>query len=190
LLATIEEKDVLDFIHMIKEYLNDLKFLWLRPSEFFDRPRKEGDEKAISKFTILTGVLVALEVGLVEALGGGSIWIIALITALNVLVLPFAIMVWVYLWTSFVRFCAILLGETLPLEPVRQVVAYSAAGLVALGLGFGLGKWLLLAIVVFQIVGIEKALGCSRWMASIYVGLPFALVGVLGGLFAFMFKVF
>jgi hypothetical protein len=81
-------------------------------------------------------------------------------------------------------------GETLPLGSVRPVVAYSAAGLVALGVGLGVGKWLALSMFVFQLLGVEKALGCSRWTAAVYVGLPFSMVAVLAGLLTLMFKVY
>ena len=78
----------------------------------------------------------------------------------------------------------------MPLEPVRQVVAYSVAGIALLGLGFGLGKWFCLAVFVFQVFGVEKVLKCSRWTAGVYVGLPFSLVAVLLVFVVFMFEVF
>jgi hypothetical protein len=58
------------------------------------------------------------------------------------------------------------------------------------GVGFGLGKWLLVSSFVFQFFGLEKMLRCSRWTSAVYVGLPVSLVGVLGALLTLMFKVF
>lgn len=175
---------------MIKEYFGQLRFLWTRPAEFYSQVVLQAGEKESSRFSVMTALLVAVELGLVEALSDRSIWIVALVTVLMLLAMPFVVTVWIYLWSGFVKLCANLLGETLPWEPLRRVVAYSAAGWVALGLGYGLGKWVALATILFQVIGVEKALRCSRWTAVVYVGLPFSMVVVLGGFFAFMFKVF
>ncbi|HEY5039175.1 MAG TPA: hypothetical protein VIJ93_08910 [bacterium] len=164
--------------------------MWLHPAEFFAAvPASSGMNEAV-RFSALTGVLVALELGIVEALSGGSIGIVALVTLLMLAGMPLLVTVGVQLWSHFVRLCGFLLGESLPLEPLRQVTAYSTAGLVALGVGWGLGKWLVLATFVFQFFGVEKVLRCSRWTAAVYVGLPFSIVAVLAGLSTLMFKVF
>jgi hypothetical protein len=97
---------------------------------------------------------------------------------------------WIYVWAAFMKLCAALLDEDLSLEPLRRVVAFSVGGLVSLGLGYGLGKWVALVMFVFQVFGVERVQKCSRWTAAVYVGLPFSLVAVLGLLGAFMFKVF
>ena len=175
---------------MGKEYFNKLKFLWLNPAEFFDQDFGPEGEKNAYRFAVLTGLLVALELGISEALSGGSRGIVAFVTVFLLAGMPLAVAVWVYLWTAFVKLCAYLLGESLPTRQVRLVVAYSLAGLIALGLGFGLGKWLALAIFLFQVFGIEKTLSCSRLTAVVFVGLPFSMLVVLAGFFTLMFKVF
>lgn len=175
---------------MIKQYFENLRQVWLGPSEFFDRSYGLEAEKEAFRFANLTGLLVALELGLVEILSGSS-WVnVTLVTGAMLLGMPFLVNAGIYLWSGFMKLCAYLLGESIPLEPVRQVVAYSVAGIALVGVGFGLGKWFALATFVFQIFGVEKVLRCSRWTAGIYVGLPFSLVAVLGGFVIFMFKVF
>jgi len=175
---------------MVRHYFENLRFLWFRPSEFFSQNYQPGDEKESFRFANLTGILVALELGLAEILAGGSKLNVVLVTVAMLLAMPFLVTAGIYLWSGFMRLCAFLVGESLPLEPVRQVVAYSIAGIALLGLGFGLGKWLFLAVFIFQFYGVEKVLKCSRWTAGIYVGLPFSLVAVLLVFVAFMFKVF
>jgi len=175
---------------MFSECLAQLRSLWLQPADFYSRVVQEQGEGGSSRFSVLTALFVALELGLVEAFSDRSIWIVALVTAILLVALPFVVTVWTYLWSGFIKLSASLLGEDLPWEPLRRVVAYSAAGWTALGLGYGLGKWVALATFFFQIIGVEKAFRCSRWTAVIYVGLPFSMVAVLGGFFAFMFKVF
>ncbi len=174
---------------MIKEYFSNLKNLWLGPAEFFEMNLGSEPEKHAIRFAALTSLLVALELGLVEILSDSSKVTVGIILALMLIGMPFLIVLWVYLWTAFMRLCAYLLGESLPADKVRLVVAYSAAGLVALGLGFGVGIWLALMVFVFQVIGIEKILGYSRWTAAVYVGLPFSLIAVLAGFFTLMFKV-
>jgi hypothetical protein len=175
---------------MVQQYFRNLKFLWLQPSAFFDENYDSRDEKEAFRFANITGILVALELGIAEIFSGGSITNVALVTLVMLLGMPFFVNAWIYLWSGFMKLCAYMLGEVLPLEPTRQVVAYSVAGIALLGLGYGLGKWLGLATFVFQMFGMEKVLRCSRWTAGIYVGLPFSLVAVLGGFVIFMFKVF
>jgi len=175
---------------MITAYLKQLRSLWLQPSDFYSQVVLQEGEGESSRFSVLTALFVALELGLVEAFSDRSIWIVALVTVILLVAMPFLVTVWTYLWSGFIKLCAGLLGESLPWEPLRRVVAYSAAGLTALGLGYGLGKWVALATFLFQVIGIEKAIRCSRWTAIVYVGLPFSMVAVLGGFFAFMFKVF
>ena len=175
---------------MVKEYLENLRSIWSGPADFFERNFGPSGEKDAFQFAVLTSFLVALELGLSEAWSGGSLGMVALVTVLMLIGMPFFMTAWVFLWASFMKLCGYLLGESLPLGPLRRVSAYSAAGLVALGVGFGLGKWLALAVFVFQIFGVEKSLRCSRWTAAVYVGLPFSLVAVLMGFFTLMFKVF
>jgi hypothetical protein len=115
---------------------------------------------------------------------------VGLVTGVMLVCLPFAVVLWVYLWSFFMGLCAVLLGETLPLEKTRSIVAYSVGGLVALGLGFGLGGVLALVMFVFQYVGFQKVLGHSRWQSAVYVGFPFSLVAVMAIIFTLMFKVF
>jgi hypothetical protein len=175
---------------MFKEYFQKLKNLWFRPSEFYERVYAAQDEKSALNFSVMTGILLAVEMGVVEALSGGSLGNVAMVTILLLAAMPLVVTLWIYLWSAYMRLCAYLLGEAIPVEPLRQVVAYSMAGLVALGVGYGLGKWLALVIFVFQVFGVEKFLKCSRWTAVVYVGLPFSTVAVLVALGTLMFKVF
>ncbi len=175
---------------MVTEYLSQLKFLWFRCPEFFEQTFNKPDEKGGIRFAILTSLLVALEIGLSEALSGGTIWIVVLVTGVMLAGLPFAVLLWVYLWSFFIKLCGVLLGETLPTEKTRPIVAYSVGGLVALGLGFGLGGILTLVIFVFQFFGFQKVLGYSRWQSAVYVGFPFSLLAVMVIIFTLMFKVF
>lgn len=175
---------------MIKQYFENLKSLWLSPTYFFNRDYDLEGEKAAFRFANLTGILVALELGLAEICSGGSKINVILVTLAMLLAMPFLVNAGIYLWAGFMQLCAYLLGEALPVEPLRQVVAYSIAGIALLGLGYGLGKWLSLATFVFQVFGLEKVLKCSRWTAGILVGFPFFLVAVLLIFVAFMFKVF
>ncbi len=175
---------------MVKEYLENLRRIWGSPADFFSQELGFPEEKGAFQFAILTSLLVALELGVSEALSGGSLGMVALVTVLMLVALPFLITAWIYLWASFVKLCGFLMGESLPLAPIRRVVAYSAAGLAVIGVGFGLGKWLALSVFGFQVFGIEKNLRCSRWTAGVIVGLPFSLLAVLAGFFTLMFKVF
>src|SRR6185503_10220210 len=160
---------------MVTEYLAQLKFLWFRCPEFFETTFSRPDEKGAIRFAVLTSFLVALEIGLAEAFSGGTIWIVGLVTIVMLVGLPFAVIIWVYFWSFFIKLCGVLLGETLPVEKTRPIVAYSVGGLVALGLGFGLGGLLALVIFVFQFFGFQKVLGYSRWQSAVYVGFPFSL---------------
>jgi hypothetical protein len=188
--VAIGEGVVLDLGAMIKEYFRQLIGLWLHPVEFFSKRFDPEDEKAATRFSVLTGVLVTLEFGAGEALGGGSLGIVALVTLLLLVLMPFLVTVWIYAWTAFLKLCAFLLEQELDMERVRRVVAFSLAGLAALAVGFGLGKWLALAMFVFQVFGVERVQKCSRWTAAVFVGLPFSLMAVLVLLGALMFKVF
>jgi hypothetical protein len=175
---------------MLKDYLRKLKLLWTRPAEFYDWALDQSNDQEATRFAALTGVFVALELGLWEALMGGSISIVALVTILLLIGTPFLILGWIYLWSAFIKLCGFFLDENLPLERLQLVVAYSSAGLIALGVGFWGGKWLALATFGFQIFGLEKTLKCSRWMAALYVMLPVSMVAVLMGIFTLLFKVF
>ncbi|HVM32041.1 MAG TPA: hypothetical protein VMU88_02840, partial [bacterium] len=70
------------------------------------------------------------------------------------------------------------------------MVGYSSAGLVLLGLGGWVGKLLSLSTVFFQVLGMERILGCSRWTALLFVFLPFSIFLLLLVFFSLMFKVF
>jgi hypothetical protein len=135
-------------------------------------------------------MVVALELGLSEALGGGDLRIIAFVTLVLFLVMPFVLSAWVWLWARFITLCSQLLGESLPLDKVRLVVSYSAGGWITLVLGFGWGALLSTVMVFFQALGFEKVLGYSRWNSRIYVGFPFAIMVVLVLIFTLLFKVF
>ncbi len=174
---------------MVKDYFGKLWRLWSGPADFFGETQAL-DKKASFRFAVMTGVFLALELGALEALSGGSKWIVALVTFLLLLGFPLLLVVGATLWVHFMRLCAYLTGESLPAEKTLPVVAYSMAGLVALGLGFGLGKWLALSVFFFQFLGVERALRCTRWMAVVYVGLPFSLAAVLFGFFTLIFKIY
>src|SRR6185369_1517533 len=117
---------------MVTDYLAQLKFLWFRCPEFYERTFSRPYEKGPIRFAILTSLLVALEIGFSEAFSSGTIWIggsslrnVGLVTAVMLAGLPFLVLVWVYLWSFFIGLCGVLLGETLPLEKTRPIVAYS-----------------------------------------------------------------
>lgn len=175
---------------MLTDYLSSLKLLWFHCPEFFEQTLKKPDGRSAIRFAVLTSLLVAVEIGLAEALSGGAITIVALVTIVLLAGLPFASFLFVHLWSFFMRLCGVLLGEDLSAEQLRPIVAYSLGGLVALGLGSGLGGVLALAIIVFQYVGFRKVLGYSRWQSAVYVGFPFSLVAVMGIIFTLLFKVF
>ena len=175
---------------MIQHYLQELRALWLDPSGFFGHPQGRLNEKDSFRFANLTGLLIALELGLAEVIAGGSWGNVAWVTLAMFVILPFLVNAWIYLWDAFIRLCASLLGETLPSQSTRYVVAYSLAGFLLVGIGFGLGKWLVLATFAFQVLGLEKTLKCSRWTAGVYVLFPLSLVLVLLLFTLFMFKVF
>lgn len=181
---------VLNSSPMIRHYLQELRALCFDPSGFFARSQGRLTEKDSFRFANLTGLLIALELGLAEVLAGGSWGNVAWVTLAMFLILPFVVNAWIYVWDAFMRLCASLLGETLSPESTRYVVAYSLAGFLLVGIGFGLGKWLALATFLFQVLGLEKTLRCSRWTAGIYVLFPLSLVLVLLFFTLFMFKVF
>jgi hypothetical protein len=170
-------------------YFSRLGSIWSRTSDFFDDPRL-GDPAQAMPFAAATGALLALELGLWEALTGGSLAMVALVTGLLLLGLPLAVLAGVVLWSRFMGLCATFLGEALPMGKVLPVTAYSTAGLAAFALGPGLGKWLVLAAFFFQFLGIEKSLPSSRWTALTLVGLPFSMAAVLAGFFTFIFKIY
>ncbi len=175
---------------MLKDYFQKLKTIWTRTSEFYENILGRGDSSEATRFAAFTGILVALELSFAEVVNGGSMTMVALVTVMMFVFTPFLTLAWVYLWAGFIRLCGLLLGEKLPLETIQLVVAYSSAGLVTLGVGFLWGKWLALITVIFQVLGAERALKCSRRMAAVYVMLPVSMVMVLLGIFTLMFKVF
>ena len=175
---------------MVTDYFSRLKLLWFHCPEFYEQTLKKPDAKASIRFAVLTSLLVVVEIGGAEALSGGAIKNVAFVTAVLLAGLPFALVLFVHLWSFFMRLCGVLLGENLPADQLRPIVAYSLGGLVALGLGFGLGGVLALAIFVFQYIGFQKVLGYSRWQSAVYVGFPFSLVAVMGIIFTLLFKVF
>lgn len=175
---------------MISNYCRKTKELFTRPSDFYGEVLQQPDLKGAARYTALTGVFVALGLALRELLLNGSPSLVALVTALLLLLMPAVMLAGVYAWTGFMRLCAGLLDESLPDLPLRLVVAYSVAGFLTLGLGFTLGKWLSLVFLIFQVLGVERMLKCSRWTAVVFVMLPFSIVGVVILLFTLMFKVF
>lgn len=175
---------------MFHQYLNQLFELWFRPSDFFETTVKKSDNQQASRFVVLTSFLVALELGLTQALTGGDLRIVAFVTLLLIFFMPFAFWVWVYGWAWFIRVCGLLLGEDFPIEKVRPLVAFSAGGWITLGFGFGLGGGLSMVMVVFQALGFQKVLGYSRWSSAVYAGFPFSLMAVLILIFTLLFKVF
>jgi hypothetical protein len=175
---------------MFNQYFNQLLALWSRPSNFYEKTVKKSDAKQASRFVVLTSFLVALEMGLTQALTGGDLRIVAFVTLLLILFMPLVLWVWVHGWAWFIRICGLLLGENFPIEKIRPIVAFSAGGWITLGLGFGLGGLLSIVMVAFQALGFRKVLGCSKWNSAIYAGFPFSLMAVLVLIFTLLFKVF
>jgi hypothetical protein len=175
---------------MFQRYFSQLFSLWVRPSVFYEATVKASDAKQASRFVVFTSFLVAIELGLAQALSGGDLRIVIFVTFLLVLFVPFALWVWVYGWSLFIRLCGQLFGADIPFDKIRLVVAYSAGGWVALGLGFGLGGLLTVVMVFFQALGFQKVLGYSRWNSAVYAGFPFSVLAVLVLIFTLLFKVF
>jgi hypothetical protein len=175
---------------MLKTYLRKLRLLWRHPSVFFEEVQYETNLKDAGRFAVITGLIVALEIGIFEVLSGGDLEIVAVVTAGLLVLMPLAVMLWIYGWAGFMRLCGLLLGNDLPSDSLRRAVAYSTGGWIPFIVGFGLGKWLALMTFAFQFFGVEKGLRCSRWAAAVYVGLPFSIIAVIFGMVTLMFKVF
>jgi len=175
---------------MFNQYFSRLFALWLHSSDFYGETVRKSDNKQASRFVVLTSFLVALELGLTQALTGGDLRIVAFVTLLLILFMPLVFWVWVNGWAWFIRVCGLLLGEDIPMEKIYPIVAFSAGGWITLGLGFGLGGLLSVVIVVFQALGFQKVLGYSKWNSAIYVGFPFSIMAVLVLIFTLLFKVF
>jgi len=175
---------------MIKAYFQKLFFLWRRPTEFFSSVAFEAKPQEASTFAALTAVLVALLLGLQEALSGGTPSIVAFVTLVLLVALPFVVLVCGYLWALFIRLTGYLLGANLSLPDLQKLVLYSSGGLAALGVAYLLGKWVALAVLVFQVIGAGEVMSCSKVSAYVYVLLPAAMMGVLTLILALLFKVF
>jgi len=173
---------------MKNDYFTRLLGLWARPSEFFSDP-SQGDPSKAVRFAAVTGALVALELGVWEALTGGSLGMVALVTFLLLVGLPLAVLAGAFLWSRFMGLCAYFLGVSLSGARCFPVVAYSMAGLAAFILGPSLGKWLALSAFLFQFLGFERSLSYSRWTALVLVGLPFSMAAVLAVFFGSIFKI-
>jgi len=175
---------------MFTDYLLKTRSLFTRPSEFYADVLRRGEFREAARYSMITGGCVALELALKELFSSGSAPIVALVAGLLLLLLPCALLLGVYAWSAFMRLCATLLNESLPVAPLRVVVAYSMAGFLAMLFGFSLGKWISLVLLVFQVYGVEKMLKCSRWTSVVFVMFPFSIMSVLLVLFTLMFKVF
>jgi len=173
---------------MKSDYSKKLLGIWSHPADFFSDP-SQGDPSKAVPFAAVTGALVAVELGVWEALTGGSLGMVALVTGLLLAALPLAILAGAFLWARFMGLCAYFVGENLPAARCFPVVAYSMAGLAAFVLGPGLGKWLALSAFLFQFLGFERSLSYSRWTALVLVGLPFSMAAVLVVFFGFIFKI-
>jgi hypothetical protein len=175
---------------MFRQYFQQLRSVYTAPGRFFEDIFDHSTFQKALMFAALTGVVIALELGLSEVLESSSLGIIALVTVVTLFVLPLAMVAGVYIWSGFTKLCAYLLKEELPYEPLLIMVGYSAAGFLFLGLGGWVGKFLSLAALIFQVAGMEKMMKCSRWTAVIFVFLPFSIFMVCVGFFTLMFKVF
>src|SRR5690348_11080896 len=120
---------------MFRPYFDQLKLAYTDPGRFFDQALANSSQSQALRFAALTGVCIALELGISEAFASTSWAIVALVTGLTLVAMPLVLVVWVYLWAAFIQLCAFLLQEDLPFAPLRLMVGYSAAGLVFLGLG-------------------------------------------------------
>jgi hypothetical protein len=169
-------------------YFAKLLGIWSRPADFFSDPSLGDPSKAVP-FAAVTGACVALELGTWEALTGGSLGMVALVTGLLLAGLPLVVLAGAFLWSRFMGLCAYFLGESLPASRCFPVVAYSMAGLTAFILGPGLGKWFALSAFLFQFLGFERSLSYSRWMSLVLVGLPFSMAAVLTLFFGSIFKI-
>jgi hypothetical protein len=175
---------------MIKAYFQKLFFLWRKPVDFFSTVAHEAQPQEASAFAALTAVLVSLELGLQEALSGGSPSIVAFVTLILLVGLPFVVLVCGYLWAFFIRLTGFLLGTNLPLPDLQKLVLYSSGGLAALGVAYLVGKWVALTVIVFQVIGAGEILAYSKVSSYVYILLPAAMMGVLMAVLALLFKVF
>ena len=174
----------------MKNYFRKLLMLWTRPGEFYSAAALETDSQPASNFAALTAILVAVELGLQEALSGGTLSIVAFVTVALLIALPFGVLLSGFLWAGFIRLTASLLGADLPFLALQKLVFYSCGGLAAMALAFLVGKWAALAVFFFQVAGSGEMLSCSKVSAYVYVLLPASMFGVLGLVLALLFKVF
>ena len=167
-----------------------LKELFTNPSRFYGETFLAPDAGRAARFVLFNGLLIAVGLGVHEAAASRSLsWAIAAFAGLLVLVLPFLLLLSVALWTLILRLGTSLLGEPVPLPETRIAVAYSTAGLLPL-VFTGFVPWLALAALVFQVVGLERGLSCSRVRASVLVLFPSGLASLLFLFLMFLFEVF
>ncbi|HVM33353.1 MAG TPA: hypothetical protein VMU88_09490, partial [bacterium] len=99
---------------MFRPYFDQLKLAYTDPGRFFDQALQTNRLSQALRFAALTGVCVALELGISEAFASTSWAIVALVSGLTLLVMPLVLVVWVYVWAAFIQLCAFLLQEDLP----------------------------------------------------------------------------
>ncbi|HET9870529.1 MAG TPA: hypothetical protein VFR02_08550, partial [bacterium] len=111
---------------MFRDYFQQIKLAYTRPGRFFEQALQQGSLSQALRFSALTGVCVALELGVSEAFASSSLPIVGLVTALTLVALPLASVVWVFGWAAFIRLCGFLLQEDLASPSLRLMVGYSS----------------------------------------------------------------
>jgi hypothetical protein len=172
-----------------KVYWNTLKRLAKSPGLFFKEELGDPGEAETRRFMRLNGLLLAALFFFIEAISGGRInWALLLAAVLSLTVLPFLMEALAFSWAFFTSLAARVLGESIDTQTTRRVMAFSTAGLLPLAFGGGWLSLLALWAVGLQIIGLEKALPCSRFKATILAGFPFLLFLTLAFMVTIIFK--
>jgi hypothetical protein len=174
---------------LIGLYFRQLRLLASRPVEFYDTVFFGFPPLTGRLFARLNGLLLAALFFVIEALSSGRVgWPLLLAAGLSIAALPFLMEGAAALWAFFLVLTDRMLKEGVEPGRARAVSEYSTAGLLPLAFGNGWVSLLALSVVVFQVAGLQKALGCSRFRASVLVGFPFALLLTLSFLVTIIFK--
>jgi hypothetical protein len=174
---------------LLGDYGRDLRGIILSPRRFFGEVFPGRTDRAARWFACLNGWLMVAMFFLLEVLTGGRVtWTLLLAVAMGAILAPFAMPILSALWAAFMGLTARLLGEELDPRAARKTTDYATVGLLPLALGYGWLAFLALSVVVYQILGLERAQSCSRLKAFILAGFPFLLFLTLMGMAALIFK--
>jgi len=174
---------------LVQTYWVSLRQLASAPVQFFALAADERTEADARLFARANGLLLAALFFTVEIVTGGRAnWALVLAALLALVFLPF-FMEGLASWGAwFIVLASRVLGESVDLKTTRKVLGFSTAGLLPLAFGGGWLSLLALWTVGLQTVGLEKALPCSRFKASVLVGFPFLLFLTLAFMAVIIFK--